>query len=155
MERNIFSSLPKDNLRSGFMSNNWTKDIAEMHEQFGVNKVVNKMTTTELVEYFNFRVKFLQEELDELKNAELAEDAIDALIDLCVVAIGTLDVFGVDGKEAWDRVHIANMKKQVGVKESRPNPLGLPDLIKPEGWTAPDHSNLRSLLDNVFVEKAI
>jgi hypothetical protein len=25
------------------------------------------------------------------------------------------------------------------VRESRPNPLGLPDLIKPEGWEAPSH----------------
>jgi hypothetical protein len=47
------------------------------------------------------------------------------------------------------------MKKQVGVKNSRPNPLGLPDLIKPEGWTPPDHDNMRSLLDQVFVEKII
>jgi predicted HAD superfamily Cof-like phosphohydrolase len=58
-----------------------------------------------------------------------------------VVAIGTLDAFGVDAQRAWDEVHKANMTKQPGVKESRPNPLGLPDLIKPEGWTGPDHDN--------------
>ena len=28
----------------------------------------------------------------------------------------------------------------VGVKPTRPNKLGLPDLIKPEGWVAPDHT---------------
>jgi len=137
------------------MSDNWISDIAEMHKHFGVNKVVNKMTAAELVEYFNFRVKFLQEELDELKSAELPEDAIDALIDLCVVAIGTLDAFGVDSKEAWDRVHTANMKKEVGIKNSRPNPLGLPDLIKPAGWTPPKHTDLRSFLDYVYIEKAM
>jgi hypothetical protein len=137
------------------MSDNWIKDIAEMHEHFGVNKAVNNMSVQSLVQYFDFRVKFLQEELDELKNAEIPADAIDALIDLCVVAIGTLDAFGIDGNDAWNRVHAANMKKQVGVKNSRPNPLGLPDLIKPEGWTPPDHDNMRSLLDQVFVEKII
>ena len=31
------------------------------------------------------------------------------------------------------------MMKEVGVKPSRPNPLGLPDLIKPEDWEAPNH----------------
>ena len=36
----------------------------------------------------------------------------------------------VDAYTAWDRVHAANMTKQVGVKPSRPNPLGLPDLTK-------------------------
>ena len=111
------------------MSDNWIKDIAEMHEHFGVNKAVNNMSVQSLVQYFDFRVKFLQEELDELKNAEIPADAIDALIDLCVVAIGTLDAFGIDGNDAWNRVHAANMKKQFGVKNSRPNPLGLNFLI--------------------------
>ena len=68
-----------------------------------------------------------------------AEEIVDGLIDLCVVAIGTLDAFNVDGNKAWDEVLKANMQKEVGVKESRPNPLGLPDLIKPEGWEAPSH----------------
>jgi hypothetical protein len=31
------------------------------------------------------------------------------------------------------------MAKSPGVKEGRPNPFGLPDLIKPEGWEAPNH----------------
>ena len=61
-------------------------------------------------------------------------------MDLCVVAIGTLDLFEVDAHKAWDEVLKANMSKKVGVKESRPNPLGLPDLIKPEGWVGPDHT---------------
>jgi len=77
-----------------------------------------------------------------------ADEIVDGLIDLCVVAIGTLDAFGVDAHTAWDRVHKANMSKEVGVKESRPNPLGLPDLIKPEGWEAPTHvDNLGKLND--------
>jgi hypothetical protein len=31
------------------------------------------------------------------------------------------------------------MNKKVGIKETRPNPLGLPDLIKPKDWKAPSH----------------
>ena len=105
---------------------------------------------SKLAEYLQFRVNFLQEELDELKHSDNADDVVDALIDLCVVAIGTLDAFDVNAYTAWDRVHKANMNKQVGVKESRPNPLGLPDLIKPEGWTAPSHEDNGGLLDKVF-----
>ena len=88
-------------------------------------------------------------------HAATPDDAIDALIDLCVVAIGTLDVFNVDAKHAWNEVLNANMNKQVGVKESRPNPLGLPDLIKPEGWKAPDHTDQMTDLDFIFLEKWI
>ena len=86
----------------------------------------------------------------DLKNAESAEDIVDALIDLCVVAIGTLDCFNVDADEAWCRVLDANMKKVPGVKESRPNPLGLPDLIKPEGWVAPNHGGNHGRLTEIF-----
>jgi predicted HAD superfamily Cof-like phosphohydrolase len=72
------------------------------------------------------------------------------LIDLCVVAIGTLDAFNVDAHTAWDRVLEANMNKEVGIKESRPNPLGLPDLIKPAGWTAPTHADNVGLLNKTY-----
>ena len=60
---------------------------------------------------------------------------------VCVFAIGTLDVFGVDAHKAWNAVYEANMSKSPGVKEGRPNPFGLPDLIKPDGWTAPSHED--------------
>jgi hypothetical protein len=44
----------------------------------------------------------------------------------------------------------ANMAKEVGRKESRPNPLGLPDLIKPEGWTAPSHEGNHGIISSSF-----
>lgn len=137
------------------MSDNWVKDIGEMHSHYGFHKAISKMTAKQLVEYYKFRVEFLAEELNELNNAADPSEAIDALIDLCVVAIGTLDAFDVDAHAAWDRVLAANMSKKVGIKESRPNPLGLPDLIKPEGWKAPDHNKDKSLLDFVFLEQWI
>ena len=79
-----------------------------------------------------------------------AEDIVDAMIDLCVVAIGTLDAFDVDAYLAWNRVHDANMQKTPGIKASRPNPLGLPDLIKPEGWTSPQHADNIGMLGKLF-----
>jgi hypothetical protein len=42
------------------------------------------------------------------------------------------------------------MAKEVGVKAERPNPLGLPDLIKPEGWTAPSHDGNHGHLPHVI-----
>lgn len=132
------------------MSKDWVQDIHEMHTKYGVREVVSKFDANKLDTYLEFRANFLQEELNELKAAKTADDAVDALIDLCVVAIGTLDAFGVDAYMAWDRVHKANMNKEVGIKESRPNPLGLPDLIKPEGWKAPTHVDNTGLLDKIY-----
>lgn len=132
------------------MSNDWVYDIFKMHTHYKVHPVIAGMDKDTLKKFLEFRIKFLQEELDELKNAECAEDVVDALIDLCVVAIGTLDGFQVDSNQAWDEVLRANMNKKTGVKDTRPNPLGLPDLIKPDGWKAPDHSGNHGLLIDIF-----
>lgn len=134
------------------MSNNWAHDIMMMHEKYGVFNKVQAFDKEKLNKFLEFRIKFLEEEMNELSTAETADDIVDALIDLCVVAIGTLDLFDVDARLAWDRVHEANMNKQVGIKESRPNPLGLPDLVKPEGWTAPSHKDNVGLLSLLFDE---
>jgi hypothetical protein len=132
------------------MSTNWVEDIAAMHDKYGVHASIEKLDSVKLKAFLEFRIKFLQEELDELLDADNGADAVDALIDLCVVAIGTLDAFRVDSYKAWCAVHEKNMQKEVGIKASRPNPLGLPDLIKPEGWTAPSHADNIGLFKKVF-----
>ena len=132
------------------MSKNWVSDIYKMHAHYGVHESIDKMDADKLRKFLQFRIAFLQEELDEMIKADNAEDVVDALIDLCVVAIGTLDGFKVDSYRAWDAVLRANMNKQVGVKESRPNPLGLPDLIKPPGWEAPSHIGNYGLVHKIF-----
>ena len=130
------------------MSKDWVKDINEMHSKYGVHEWV-KNNPEKLKEFLEFRMDFLLEELTETRDAVAAgdpEEIVDGLIDLCVVAIGTLDSFNVDAHKAWDKVHKANMAKTVGIKESRPNPLGLPDLIKLEEWIAPSHKNNHGIL---------
>lgn len=134
------------------MSKDWPKDIHDMHTKYGVRDAVQKFDSVMLRTFLRFRLDFLHEELGETEKASQtgipldSEEVVDGLIDLCVVAIGTLDALGVDPYKAWDEVHKANMSKEVGVKESRPNPLGLPDLVKPEGWVGPDHSGNHGLM---------
>ena len=145
-------------------SGDWVADNFDMHVKFGVHEAVDKLDREKLLKFIEFRLNFLQEELNEAKAAfanladieaktdidpayrdklvtENGEDIVDAMVDLCVVAIGTLNAMAVDAYEAWDRVHEANMTKEVGIKASRPNPLGLPDLVKPAGWVAPTHED--------------
>lgn len=137
-----------------YMMNQWHHDIYEMHAKYGVHDWMEKnKDNQELMQKFlDFRIAFLEEELNETKAAATydrnASEVVDGLIDLCVIAIGTLDAFGVDAQKAWEAVHDANMSKVVGVKESRPNPLGLPDLIKPEGWKGPEHHDNTGNLGN-------
>lgn len=133
------------------MSTNWVQDINDMHSKYGVHEWV-KQNPEKMYEYLDFRLRFILEEFSETRTAyedKDGEELVDGLIDLCVVAIGTLDAFGIDAHKAWNEVHKANMTKEVGVKESRPNPLGLPDLIKPEGWTAPSHEGNHGLFNDL------
>jgi hypothetical protein len=133
----------------------WANDIMMMHHKFGVREWFekNKEDKDLMNTYLRFRLNMVREELDETCDAIEAKDPeeiVDGLIDLCVFAIGTLDVFGVDANAAWDKVYEANMVKSPGVKEGRPNPFGLPDLIKPEGWTSPTHEGNHGDLNNCF-----
>ena len=132
------------------MSSNWVQDIEDMHTKYGVNEKIRTFDKEKLKQFLEFRIAFLEEELTELKdNINNPEEIVDALIDLCVVAIGTLDAFDINPYQAWNAVHHANMAKEVGIKASRPNPLNLPDLIKPEGWRAPSHENNYGLLNKI------
>jgi hypothetical protein len=126
----------------GFDMKDWVKDIHDMHAFYGMHEKFAEFDDEKKKMFLKFRAEFIQEELDELKEnigIDNAEEIVDALIDICVVAIGTLDAFNIDSHKAWDAVLRANMSKRVGVKEGRPNPLNLPDLMKPTGWEPPSH----------------
>jgi predicted HAD superfamily Cof-like phosphohydrolase len=138
------------------MSTNWFKDMQVMHKKYGVDEWMKKEKNSDwsrLNKFMNFRIKMMQEELDETKAAfknKDQEEMVDGIIDMCVFAIGTLEVFGVDANKAWDEVLKANMSKEVGIKEGRPNPLGLPDLVKPEGWEGPTHKGNHGNITDSF-----
>ena len=137
------------------MSADMVHDMYMMHNKFGVHEWFekNKHDKDLMDKYLEFRLSMCKEELDETMAAYASknpEEVVDGLIDLVVFALGTLDVFGVDTKAAWDKVYEANMSKSPGVKAGRPNPFGLPDLIKPEGWVAPSHEDNHGFLPEVL-----
>ena len=122
----------------------WVKDIDDMHFIYGVKDWVDNSCPNTRKALLELRLSMLKEEYTETLTAYMKgdpEEVVDGLVDLCVIAIGTLDILGVDADKAWNEVLKANLSKKVGVKPSRPNPLKLPDLIKPEGWVGPNHKN--------------
>lgn len=131
------------------MSNDLFKDLKEMHAKYGVHERIKTMSKDQLSNFMMFRYNCLEEEMGELNYALKTRDKaeiVDALIDLTVFAIGTLDAFLIDGQLAWDEVLKANMNKTPGIKPERPNQFGFPDLIKPSDWIAPTHKNNTGLL---------
>lgn len=138
------------------MSADMVHDMYMMHNKFGVHEWFenNKQDKDLMRKFIAFRLMMQYEELGETMSAALvqgnSEEVVDGLIDTIVFAIGTLDIMGVDTKKAWDEVYQANMSKQSGVKPGRPNPFGLPDLLKPSGWKAPSHAGNHGDLTEIF-----
>lgn len=96
------------------------------------------------------RATFIIEEVHELMTAHTENDLgeqIDALIDIVYVAMGVAVQMGVDWEAHWKLVHDANMTKVPGRHTDKRQNMAL-DLIKPEGWAAPDH---HSIINNKHV----
>lgn len=131
----------------------WVGWVEDMHAKFGTSERAVHIVGEQLQDFFDFRVSCIEEELSELRDSVWSGDpegVVDALIDMCVFAIGTLHLFGVDARRAWSEVMTANMAKVPGVKPGRPNPYGFPDLVKPEGWVGPSHAGNHGRLPEVL-----
>ena len=88
-----------------------------------------------------FRIKFLKEELEEFNDAYERGDlvhAFDGLMDLVYVALGTAYMMNVPWAEAWPHVQNANMLKKRASHEGESTRGSSLDVVKPEGWVAPN-----------------
>ena len=92
------------------------------------------------------RVKLIEEELQELKDAIAANDIVeiaDALTDLLYVVYGAGHAYGIDLDECFDEVHASNMTKIQPDGTVLKNEHG--KVIKPFTYRAPE---LKRVIDN-------
>ena len=98
-------------------------DVGNFHEKFKLERVppVNDYKTARPSphhisrELQDFRLKFLHEELNELKDGYVEQDLAkiaDALVDLVYVALGTAHLHGLPWPALWREVQRANMTKE-------------------------------------------
>lgn len=149
--------------------------VAELHEKMGHAKARNKQPGFLLDKFMRMRLNFMLEELIETAKAcgfelylinpneysfeahdnEISlEDALDGLIDLQYVLLGTADLMGFSNPgpgnfasssiwhEAWNRVHNANMKKEPVINAKESSRGFNIDLKKPKGWLKPEFKDL-------------
>ena len=114
------------------------KQIENMHNKFQMTSGHIKFTDEEKA----FRALAMYEEVSEYMRSKTKEQELDALVDLIIFAIGTVErqdmlyIF----EEAFNRIMRANCKKTPGSNKKRGS--FKIDLVKPEGWIAPDLSDL-------------
>ena len=82
------------------------------------------------------RMKWMQEELDELAAAGSVVDQVDALTDLMYFALGTFVEMGIDAEKPFDIVHRANITKLTSPKGRVNAEDG--KVEKPDGWVSPE-----------------
>ena len=126
----IFEDMDKDTL---------LKDIDSFHKKykFEKNEKVGIPDDNELV---NFRTSFLMEELAEYTQAITKKDAagaLDALVDIVYIALGTAWLFNLPFEKAWKEVQKANMSK-IRAKDQTGKRGTKFDVIKPKDWKAPN-----------------
>jgi len=117
------------------------QDVIHFHQKFGVPVATEPSFLN--CEAYAFRVKFMQEELDEFREAHSTGDmhgAADALVDLVYVVQGTAHMMGLPWPLLWSEVQRANITKVRATDASQSKRGTALDVIKPPGWVAPDHT---------------
>lgn len=115
------------------------KDIDSFHKKFKFEKN-EKVGIPDDNELVNFRTSFLMEELAEYTQAITKKDtagALDALVDIVYIALGTAWLFNLPFEKAWNEVQKANMSKVRAKSKSKKRGTKF-DVIKPKDWKAPD-----------------
>ena len=86
---------------------------------------------------FDMYMDLIDEEYEELKDADDDVETLDALIDILVVTIGAIHSAGWDAEGAWKEVMATNFAKidrDTGKVRKRDDGK----VLKPVGWTPPD-----------------
>jgi predicted HAD superfamily Cof-like phosphohydrolase len=96
------------------MNNNYLDKVKEFHETFGAPVLETPQIPSK--ERCNLRIKLMQEELNEIKEAIENNDLVeisDGLADLAFVLFGSILEFGVANKfdELFNEVQRSNMSK--------------------------------------------
>lgn len=119
-------------------------DVKKMHRRFGISGCSEQNSKPRMLslEEQEFRIKCLQEEVQEFVEAENLPEQIDALVDLVVFALGTAERMGVVWEWHWNEVLIANMRKELCKTNSESKRDFHLDLKKPDDWTEPNHTKI-------------
>jgi predicted HAD superfamily Cof-like phosphohydrolase len=86
---------------------------------------------------FDMYIRLIEEEFQELQDADTDVDTLDALIDILVVTVGAIHSMGADAEGAWIEVMRSNFAK---IDQASGEVLKRADgkVLKPEGWKPPE-----------------
>lgn len=86
---------------------------------------------------------------------ERRADQLDALVDAAYVILGTAYLHGFNFAEAWRRVQRANMAKVRAERATDSKRGSTFDVVKPPGWTPPNHLDLVGTIQVIVEEEPV
>lgn len=107
--------------------------VHEFHRLFGVPFSNSPMLLAS--DRVEARIKWMQEELEELRAATDIVDQADAIADVIYFALGAFVEMGLDGGTVFALVHDSNISKLGPNGELSRDIDG--KIVKPQGWTSP------------------
>lgn len=114
-------------------------DIIDFHKKFGLT--CNATPGPLGDELQAFRIKFLEEELEEYKKSVADGDlagTFDALLDLMYVTLGTVYLHNFPLDYGWEEVQRANMSKVRAQRADQSKRGTAFDVVKPAGFLPPN-----------------
>lgn len=112
--------------------------VQKFHDKYDLHRPEKPEMLDE--ETYEFRVKFMEEELEEYREAYERGDlegCFDALVDLKYVVDGTADLHGFPMNRGTGEVQRANMQKRRAESADESTRDTELDVVKPEGWEPP------------------
>lgn len=124
-------------------------DVVEFHRKFGLPVPTDGPARNLTPEEFEFRLKFLHEELAEYASAVCHGNLVqvaDALADLVYMALGTAAMHRLPFGDVWAAVQKANMTKVRASSAAQSKRGSALDVVKPAGWVGPE----RAIAEAIF-----
>lgn len=132
------------------MESKLLESVRKMHIKFGLENTIGPCALSD--EEKEFRYKAMMEEVNEYMDATTLVDQYDALIDLIVFAVGTLERQGLPLLQGFEAVMRANMKKELGQNGQKRGGFKR-DLVKPRDWVGPE-DELQDIIGKSFSAQA-
>lgn len=122
---------------------NMFQDVKDFHKKFGISYDGPPRELPEQEKTFRDATESEEQcEIRAAKDMNQLADLLDGYVDYIYFVLGRCHLQGWDFNEAWRRVHAANMAKELS-SEKNPSKRGYKgDIVKPDGWTAPNHQDL-------------
>lgn len=144
----MFNKIKQFHTKFGLVNNEGPTFLSPEESKFRINAMAEELFEYIDAVFVDIDLKSLKYNFSSKINIHTfrvnpdGQEQLDALVDLCVFAMGTAERQGFNFDAAFDRVMAANLAKELAGNSENSKRGFARDLIKPPGWEAPNFDGL-------------